>query len=235
MQAVILAGGLGTRLNLLTELVPKAMIPFDGKPFLEYQLELLMENGIKDIVLCIGYQADQIKDFFGGGGNLGIKIRYSREREVLMGTGGALKQAQNLLDNHFFVVNGDTYLSLDYRRVEKSFIKQGRKAVMVVYDNRQDTGVSNNVELDGDLMITRHDKVKPDSKLSYVEAGVLVLKREALNIIPAGQSISLEEGLYPALIQQRELVAYITDHRFYDIGRPEQLKVFAEFLERRPR
>jgi mannose-1-phosphate guanylyltransferase len=235
VQAVILAGGLGTRLRLLTEQIPKAMIPFDGKPFLEYQLELLRENGIRDIVLCIGYQADQIKDFFGGGENLGIKIKYSREREVLLGTGGALKQAQNLLDNHFFVVNGDTYLSLDYGQVEGSFIKQGKKAVMVVYDNRQDTGISNNVELDGDWMITRHDKVKPDSKLRYVEAGVLVLKREALSIIPGGQSISLEEGLYPALIQQRELVAYITDRRFYDIGCPEQLKVFAEFLERRQR
>ena len=235
MQAVILAGGLGTRLKLLTEQIPKAMIPFKGKPFLEYQLELLRENEIKDIVLCIGYQGDQIKDFFGDGGNFEIKIKYSEEKESLLGTGGALKKAQNLLDNHFFVVNGDTYLSLDYGQVERSFIKQGKKAVMVVYDNRQDTGVSNNVELDGDLMITRYDKVKPDSQLRYVEAGVLVLKREALSIIPGGQSISLEEGLYPTLIQQRELLAYITGHKFYDIGRPERLKVFAEFLERRRR
>jgi NDP-sugar pyrophosphorylase family protein len=232
MQAVILAGGLGTRLRPLTDQMPKVMVSLFGKPFLGYQLELLKGNEITDIVLCIGYHGNQIKGFFGDGGNFGIRIRYSEEREGLLGTGGALKQAQNLLDNHFFVINGDTYLPIGYREVENLFLKRGEKALMVVYNNEEHTGVRNNVELDDHLMVIRHDKGRLDSKLRYVEAGVLVLKREALDIIPAGQSISLERGLYPTLIQQRELAACITDQRFYDIGCPEQLKVFAEFLER---
>ena len=102
---------------------------------------------------------------------------------------------------------------------------------MVVYDNRDDTGVRSNVELD-DLMVIRHQKEEVDPDLKYVDAGVLALKREALDLIEEGSSVSLEEGLYPSLIQQRELAAYIAERRFYDIGTPEQLRVFEEFLER---
>ena len=79
-------------------------------------------------------------------------------------------------------------------------------------------------------MVVRHDKEKLDPQLKYVEAGALILKREALDIMPAGRPVSLEKGLYPALIQQRELAAYITDHRFYDIGTLEQLRTFEGFL-----
>jgi len=232
MQAVILAGGLGTRLKPITQQIPKVMVPVNGKPFLEYQLRLLGENGIRDIVLCTGYLEEQIEDYFGNGGNMRLTIRYSREENKLLGTGGALKQAQTLLDDHFFVINGDTYLPLNYRELEESFIKSNNKAVMVVYDNKEDTDVKNNVELDRNLMIARYDKERLDSQLKYVESGVLILKREVLDIIPAGYPVSLGKGLYPVLIQQKELAAYITDHRFYDIGRPEQLKVFAEFLKR---
>jgi len=102
---------------------------------------------------------------------------------------------------------------------------------MMVYDNREDTGVKNNVELDDDSVVIRYDKEKLDSNLKYVEAGVLVLKREALDLIEKGHSISLEKGLYPILIQQRELAAYITKQRFYDIGTPERLRIFEEFLK----
>ncbi|MBT9133259.1 MAG: hypothetical protein DDT33_01795 [Firmicutes bacterium] len=102
---------------------------------------------------------------------------------------------------------------------------------MVVYDNRKDTGVKNNVELDRDLMVIRHDKESSDPGLKYVEAGVLALKREALGLMKEGCSVSLERGLYPGLIQQKELAAYVTDQRFYDIGTPEQQRIFEEFLK----
>lgn len=232
MQAVILAGGLGTRLKPLTEQVPKVMVPVNGKPFLLHLLELLKSQGLSDIILCIGYIGEQIKAFFGDGKRFGLKIRYSEERERLLGTGGALKQAQNLLDNLFLAIYGDTYLPIDYKEVERSFIRCGKKALMLVYDNRENTGVKNNVELDKDSMVVRHDKERLDPGLKYVEAGVSILSREVLDIIEAGCLVSLEKGLYPTLIQQKEIVAYITNQRFYDIGSPEQLKIFEEFLKR---
>ena len=232
MQAVILAGGLGTRLKPITRQVPKVMVIINGEPFLLHLLRLLKRHGVNEIVLCTGYLSEQVRDVFRDGENFGLKIRYSEEKGSLLGTGGALKQAQSLLDEHFFVINGDTYLPIDYAEVESAFLKSDKTALMVVYDNREDTGVKNNVALDSDLMVIRHDKECHDSDLKYVEAGVLVLRRETLNEIKEGERISLEKGLYPGLIQQRQLAAYISRQRFYDIGTPEQQRIFEEFLKR---
>lgn len=233
MQVVILAGGLGTRLMPLTEEIPKVMISVDGKPFLLRLLQLLKGQGISDIVLCIGYRGQQVKDFFGNGEILGVNIRYSEERKRLLGTGGALKQAQSLLDNHFSVINGDTYLPIDYSEVEKAFLRRGKKALMVVYNNQEDTGAKNNVALDDNLMVIRYDKENPELGLEYVEAGVLVFRQEVLSLIKENSTISLEEGLYPDLIQQGELAAYVTKQRFYDIGLSKQRGIFEEFLKER--
>ena len=233
MQAVILAGGLGTRLRPLTEKVPKVMVPVNGKPFLLHLLQLLKGQGINDIVLCIGYLGQQVKDFFGNGKALGVNLRYSEEKGKLLGTGGALKQARSLLDDYFLVINGDTYLPVDYREVEKAFLRRGKKALMVVYDNRDDTEVKNNVALDENLIVRKYDKGSPDPNLEYVEAGALALRKEVLSLLKEGDPVSLEEGLYPGLIQQGELVAYIARQRFYDIGLPEQIKILEEFLKGR--
>jgi NDP-sugar pyrophosphorylase family protein len=117
MQAVILAGGLGTRLRPLTAKRPKAMVSIAGRPFLEYQIGLLRDAGIDDIVLCVGYLAEQIIDYFGDGSSFGVRLRYSVERERLLGTAGAVKQAEPLLTDIFFLTYGDSYLRLDYRAV----------------------------------------------------------------------------------------------------------------------
>lgn len=218
------------RLRPLTEQTAKAMTHVSGTPFLLHLLKLLRGEDVNDIILCIGYLGKQIRDFFEDGESLGVKIKYSEEKEELLGTGGALMQAQDLLDEHFFVINGDTYLPVDYSEVERAFFNHGKKTLMVVYDNQEDTGVKNNVELDSDLMVKRYNKESPDPDLKYVEAGVLVLRREALNFVEEGCSVSLEKGLYPPLIQQRDLVAYVTKQRFYDIGTPERKRTFEKFL-----
>ena len=233
MQAVILAGGLGTRLRPLTERIPKVMVPVNGEPFLLHLLQLLKSQGINDIVLCIGHLGQQVKDSFGNGKALGMNLIYSEEKGKLLGTGGALKQAQTLLDDYFLVINGDTYLPIDYREVEKAFLRHGKKSLMVVYDNRDDTEVKNNVMLDDNLMVKSYNKKNPDRNFHYVEAGVLALKKEVLNLLKEGIPVSLEEGLYPGLIRQGEMVAYIARQRFYDIGLPEQKKAFEEFLKGR--
>lgn len=231
MQTIILAGGLGTRLRPLTEEIPKVMVSVNGKPFLLHLLQLLKGQGISDIVLCIGYLGQQVRDFFGNGEILGMNIRYSEEREKLFGTGGALKQAQSLLANYFLVINGDTYLPIDYADVEKAFLRRAKKALTVVYNNQEDTGTKNNVALDDNLMVIRYDKESPTSSLKYVDAGALVLRQEVLELINEGSSISLEEGLYNTLIQQGELAAYVTQQRFYDIGLLEQKRIFEGFLK----
>jgi NDP-sugar pyrophosphorylase family protein len=235
MQAVVLAGGLGTRLKPITERTPKVMALANGRPFLSYLLELLKTKGVEDVILCIGYLGDQIENAFGKGDELGIRIRYSREEIKLLGTGGAVKQAQHLLDDYFYVINGDTYLPINYQEVQRTFIRSGKEALVIVYDNRENTGVKNNVELDSNLMVIRYDKGSCDVGLKYVEAGVSILKHEVLDLIEERCSVSLEKELYLTLIERKELVACVTKQRFYDIGTPEQLRVFEEYLKEKQR
>lgn len=230
MQAVILAGGLGTRLRPVTKMVPKVMVPANGRPFIIYLLELLSSNGISEVVMCIGYLGGQVKECLGDGKRFGVKIVYSEENEKLLGTGGATKQAQHLLNERFFIINGDTYLPIDYREVEASFLERGTGALMVVYDNEGDSGVRSNVKLGTDSMVARYDKegFAPSSK--YADAGVLALRREELDLLEDERPISLEKGLYPKLIRQGKLAAYVTRAQFYDIGTPQQLEAFEDYL-----
>ena len=234
MQAVILAGGLGTRLGELTRAIPKVMIPFHGRPFLYYFIKLLENQGIKDIVICAGYLGEQVRDFFGDGREIGVNIRYSEEGEKLLGTGGALKQARDMLDSYFLVLNGDTYLPIDCHEVEDRYLQLGRKALMVVYNNEVDTGVKNNIALDNDKMVVRYDREGVSPELNYVEAGAVILRKEVLDFVPEGVSISLEDGIYRYLIEQGELAAHIIKQRFYDIGTPEQQQAFEGFVKKVP-
>jgi len=232
MQAVVLAGGLGTRLGALTRDMPKVMLPFNGRPFLYNVIRLLEEQGIKDIVMCTGYLGEQVKDFLGNGSRLGLNIKYSEESGELLGTGGALKQAQDMLAEYFLILNGDTFLPIDYREVEKEYLRLGRKALVVVYNNEMNTGVKNNIALDSDHMVVRYDKKNTTPDLRYVEAGAIVLQREVLDSVPEGVMISLEDGIYRRLIEQKELAAHITGQQFYDIGTPEQQQIFKDYLEK---
>lgn len=230
MQAVVLAAGAGTRLRPFTHTVPKPMIPVQGRPFLEHVLELLKQGGIDNVVLSIGHLGNQIRAYFRDGSGFGIMLRYSAQEGTLLGAGGALKQAEGLLDRWFFVVNGDTYLPVNYRDVAAAFAARKKRALMVVYDNREDTRVRNNVALDAHSMVTRYDKNGLDPDLRYVDAGVSVLRRDVLRLLEPGRSASLERDVYPHLAAQREFAAYRVRQRFYDIGTWSGLKDFESFV-----
>ncbi len=228
MQAVILAGGLGTRLWPLTKEVPKPMVPVAGKPYLERQLQLLAVQGIRDIVLLTGYLGEQIEQYFADGSGLGLSVRYSRERQSV-GTGGALRDARALLDENFLVIYGDSYLPIDYACVLSGLRSPG--LVVVFRDRMGITNVPPNIALDADGMVTRYDKIaRNDSDLRYIEAGVLALRREVLDLIPGEGTVSLEQQIFPVLIARRQLAGYVTTQRFYDIGTPERLRVIEELF-----
>jgi len=163
---------------------------------------------------------------------MGVNIKYSEEGKKLLGTGGALRRAQDMLDRYFLVLNGDTYLPIDYHEVKERYLQLGRKALMVVYNNEADTGVRNNIALDNDKMVVRYDREGVSAELNYVEAGAVILRKEVLDFVPEGVPISLEDGIYRYLIEQGELAAHIIRQRFYDIGTPEQQQVFEEMLKK---
>ncbi|MBC8551044.1 MAG: nucleotidyltransferase family protein [Candidatus Brocadiales bacterium] len=231
MQAVILAGGLGTRFRPLTLKTPKSMIPVMGKPYLEYQLKYLKSYDITDILLCVGYLGEEIQTYFGNGQSRGMSITYSFE-ETPLGTGGALKNAENHLDDCFYLIYGDSFLPINYSSLESHFLEVDKALLMVLYDNRDDTSVPNNVSLDNRGMVTKYEKDTRNSFLKYVDTGVLAIKKNIVDSIPPEKDVSLEQEIFPNYIDRQECAGFVTHEKFYDIGTPERLKRFETYLKR---
>ena len=229
MQAVILAGGLGKRLRPITYKMPKPMVKVGDKPFLEHLILMLKGNGINDIVLCVGYLWEQIKNYFKDGKKFGVKINYSIEKE-LMGTGGAIKLAEKYLKEDFFVIYGDSYLVLDYRKLMQLHKRMNKIGFLVVYDNKDKTFVKNNIEIDKNWYVAKYNKKRQSKKMKFVDAGVLVLKKSVLKLILPNKNVSLEEDIFPKLIKRRQLYSFKSKKRFYDIGIMKRLKAFREVL-----
>jgi NDP-sugar pyrophosphorylase family protein len=226
MQAVILAGGMGTRLGDLTQRIAKPMVPVAGKPYLERQLVLLERQGITNIVLLTGYLGGQIESHFGDGSAFGLAIRYKRE-QTPQGTGGALRDAAGLLADEFLLIYGDSYLPIDYAAVLRRLTEHPLAlGVAVVYDNRESTTVPNNMALDDAGYVVRYAKEAAQAPdLRYVEAGVLAFRRGIVDYLPRAGPVSLEKIAFPPLIARRQLLGFVTRQRFYDIGTPDRLQI----------
>lgn len=220
-QAVILAGGMGTRLRPLTYEVPKSMIDLGGEPFLSRLIRWLRGQGISRVLLCIGYMGALIEEHFGDGSALGVKIEYSRE-QVPMGTGGALALASPLMDESAVVLYGDSFIPIKLDAPEVLFSSSNRLGLITVCDNHLRIA-KNNVRMEPDGRITRYDKTGCAQGLNGVEAGVTFLRKSALSLLPPGRA-SMEEALFPKLINTGQLIGYLTPERFWDIGTPEGLE-----------
>jgi N-acetyl-alpha-D-muramate 1-phosphate uridylyltransferase len=223
LQAVILAGGLGTRLRPITDETPKAMIPICGRPFLEYQLALLKSHGIRDIVLCIGYRGDMIQDYFGDGSRFGLSIHYGDDGAAPLGTAGALKNVESHLNEAFFVTYGDGYLRCEYGRAMEFFRRRGCLGLMMIYKNSGRYDRSNVVVRHG--FVAAYDKTHTLPGMQFIDFGVALLNRTVLGRIR--QSVPMDlQTLYNDLIAERQLLAYRAKQRFYEIGSPSGLIEF---------
>jgi len=227
MQIAILAGGLATRLGDLTRNQPKSMLKIRGETFLEHQLELLRRGGIKNIVLCIGHMGEQIERHFGNGREYGVDIEYSIE-DKLLGTAGALKKAEALLNDTFFTMYGDSYLFLDFSAAMRYFKSQNKLALMTVYKNCDRYDRSNTV-VEGNL-VKKFSKKERTEDMVYIEYGANVFKKEALKMVPENQYYSLDD-LFPRLIEMKELLALEVKERFYEVGSPQGLREFEEYMK----
>ncbi len=229
MQAVILAGGLGTRLGQATRTVPKPMVPVAGRPFLEHEIRLLRAGGITDFVLCVGHLGEQVEGYFRDGRRWGVRVRYSWDGPSLLGPAGALRRAGPLLGERFFVTYGDAYLRIDYRALMRALVRSGRLGVMAVYENDGRHGKSD-LDVEGG-MVVRYDKGEGAKGMRWVNFGVSALRREALDAIPEGRECG-EEEFYGSLIRAGELAAYRVGRRFYEIGTPAALAETEQFILR---
>lgn len=228
MQVAILAGGLATRLGGLTRNVPKSLLMIRDKPFLQYQLERLRGRGISDVVLCTGHLGHQIQDYFGDGSRFGVNLVYSQEEKPI-GTAGALKLAIDKLQGTFFTIYGDSYLSLDFTAILNYFNSQSRLALMTVYENADLYDRSNTV-VKGPL-VEKYSKNEKTPGMVYIDYGANLFRKRVLELVPEGQSYSLED-LFVQLIERKELLAYEVKERFYEIGSLQGLAEFREYTER---
>lgn len=227
MQIAILDGGMAVRLGEETKDKPKSMLNINGKPFLEYQLEFLRKGGVKNIVLCVGHLWQQIESYFGNGQKFGVNITYSIEDSPL-GTAGALKKAAPLLENTFFTMYGDSYLSLNFKKVMSYFETQEKQALMTVYKNQNQYDKSNTAIEDG--LVKKYSKEHQGRDMVYIEYGANIFRKEALELVPENRFYPLEEVL-PDLIEMNELLAYEVEKRFYEIGSTNGLREFRECME----
>ncbi len=225
---VIFCGGLATRLGNLAKDTPKSMIKIKDKPFLEYQIETLKKQSIKDIVLCVGYLSEKIEEYFGDGKKFGVNIRYSHDDEKPLGPIGALKNAEPLLDDVFFIMYGDSYLFVDFKKVYSYFLAHDDLALMVAYKNFDKYDASN--------LVIKNDRIVACGKehrtkdMIHIDYGTSILRKKALDLIPK-DTYYATVPFFSDLVKRNQLLAFETKKRFYHIGTPEALKEFNDYIK----
>jgi len=236
VPVALLAGGLATRLRPITEKIPKALVELAGAPFIDHQLALLHRNGIRNVVMCLGYRGEMVEQHCGDGSRYGMQLRYAYDGDKLMGTGGAIARAKSLLgsrsDDILWVMYGDSYMDIDYQAVLAAFLDDPARplGLMTVLQNGNRWDSSNVVFQDGRLL--KYDKKNRTPDMQYIDYGVALLRMEAVNRIPTDRPFDLAE-LYTSLVDREEMIGYEVFQRFYEIGTPQALEEARQYLAAR--
>jgi mannose-1-phosphate guanylyltransferase len=221
MQAVILVGGEGTRLRPLTSTVPKPVVPLVDRPFIAYMLEWLTRHGVDDVIMSCGFLATAVRNVLGDGSAYGIRLRFVEEPDP-RGTAGALKYAESLLDERFLMLNGDILTDFDLSAQIAQHETSGATATLglVPVDDPSAYGL---VRVNDDNSV-REFVEKPSADqidTNLISAGIYVLERSILDLVPADQNVSIEREVWPRLVGEG-LYAFGRDAYWLDIGTPDR-------------
>ncbi|MDP3765312.1 MAG: sugar phosphate nucleotidyltransferase [Nanoarchaeota archaeon] len=220
-KAVLLVGGRGTRLKPLTDKIPKALLEVQGKTITEHLFDLLKKYGIRDVILCVGYLKDKIKNYFGDGSRLGVNITYIEEDGPL-GTAGPLKLAKKYLKDSFIVSNGDELKNINIPRMFRLHKRKNALATIALttVDEPSHYGVA---RLDGSRIVEFIEKPSnPPSNL--INAGFYILEPDVIDTIPDGFSM-LEKDVFPKLAKLGRLRGFPFAGQWFDIGNIERYKI----------
>lgn len=231
-QAVVLAGGRGTRMRPLTDDRPKPMIEFHGRPFLEYVIEMLREQGFERVELLLGYLPDVVHDHFGDGSRFGVEIGYSVSSPDDL-TASRLRLVEHRLEEHFLLAYCDNYWPMQMGRMWERFCSLDVLAMVTVYANRDGYRSGKDSVRVEEGYVTAFDKTRTTPGLQGVEISYAILSRQVLDLLPEQDEL-VELALYPQLAERRQLGAFLTDHRYYSVGGLERLPVTERFLARKP-
>jgi mannose-1-phosphate guanylyltransferase len=232
VQALILVGGEGTRLRPLTSTVPKPVVPLVDRPFISYMLEWLASHGVDDVILACGFLPDRLRAVLGEGEQLGIRLRYVEEPRPL-GTGGALKFAEDLLDERFFMLNGDVLTDLDLTSQLAQHDRTGARGTLALIPV-EDPSAYGLVRVEAGGRVREFlEKPGPEQiDTNLINAGAYILQREILDrMAPAGTNISIERDVFPQLVGHG-LYGFEAGGYWLDIGTPARyLQATFDILE----
>ena len=215
LPVAILAGGLATRLGPLTKQTPKCLLEVSGRPFIHHQLRQLRDQGVTKVVLCLGYLGEQVVEAVGDGSAFGLEVAYSFDGPELRGTAGAIRRALPMLGEAFFVLYGDSWLECRYADVQAAFEASGKLALMTVFRNEGRWDTSNVEFRDGRILA--YDKAARTPAMQYIDYGLGVLDRRAMDVVPESGAFDLA-AVYQEMLRRGELAGFEVAERFYEIG-----------------
>jgi mannose-1-phosphate guanylyltransferase len=233
VQAVILVGGEGTRLRPLTSTVPKPIVPLVDRPFLAHMLEWLRRHGVDDVVLSMGYLATAVRNVLGDGSGYGLRLRYVEEPDP-RGTAGALKFAEELLDERFLMLNGDVLTDIDLTAQLAQHERTGATATLALVPVA-DPSAYGLVRTEPDGRVRGFVEKPPADQIDtdLISAGAYVLERSVLELIPPDVAVSIEREVWPRLVGDGLFAYAARDAYWMDIGTPERyLRGTFDIIER---
>jgi mannose-1-phosphate guanylyltransferase len=233
VQAVILVGGEGTRLRPLTSTVPKPVVPLVDRPLIVHMLEWLRRHGVDDVVLSCGFLATSVRNVLGDGSRWGLRLRFVEEPEP-RGTAGALKYAEELLDDRFLMLNGDVLTDLDLTAQLARHEEAGATATLGLVPV-PDPSAYGLVRVADDGAVTEFVEKPPADAVidtNLISAGAYVLERSVLELVPPDRAVSIEREVWPRLVG-RGLFGCVHDDAYWlDVGTPERyLKATFDIIE----
>ena len=212
---IILAGGLATRLRPMTETIPKSLVLVNGEPFIHHQLRLLQRQGIREVVLCLGYLGEMVEKVIGDGHQFGMNVQYSYDGPNLLGTAGAIKKALPLVDDVFFVLYGDSYLACDYAAIQETFLRSKKQGLMTVFHNGNQWDTSN-VEYQNGCLLD-YSKRNRTERMQHIDYGLGMFDRSAFDSIEPTQAYDLSI-IQERLLKNNQLAGAEVSERFYEVG-----------------
>jgi len=229
----LLAGGLATRLGALAERIPKSLIKVAGEPFVAHQLRMLASQGVTDVVICCGHLGSLIQDYVGDGASFACRVRYSCDGPVQLGTGGAICKALPLLGNCFWVMYGDSYLTLDFSAAFSAFESSGKPGLMTVFRNEDRWDASNVEFADGRIIsYAKRRRSTHAGSMRHIDYGLGIYRAKLFRNFPCDAVFDLA-AVQTELVARGEMAGFEAEDRFYEIGSPSGLCAAGAFLRSR--
>ena len=230
IKAVVLAGGLGTRLYPLTRKTAKCMVPVNGKPLLEHIIQYLASYGFREIVITVGDRRQQIMKHFGNGSKFGVKLHYSVERKAL-GTAGSLKNAERLITDTALVMQSDTITNFKLNEIISFHKEKGALATIALTSVKNAKGYGLAV-MNENKRITKFEEKPARSFSNLVNSGIYVLERKVLDHIPTNRKFDFSRDLFPLLLRKKlSLYGIEVSGYWFDIGTPDSYRNANEYLQ----